>query len=334
LGNDFELFKTYYNINSFGKWEGEHYVLIRNKPDAEIMEEFDISEETLHQKKDSWRSKLLNYRNKRAKPRLDDKTQTSWNALMLKGYVDAYKTFGTKKYLDAAIKNATFIAEQQIQNDGALLHIYKDGKSSINGYLEDYAAVIDAYIALYEATLNDKWIHLAKELTEYTYSHFFDPESSMFYFTSDEDEALVARNFEYRDNVIPASNSIMAKNLYILGHHFDEPKYGETSTQMLKNVLPEIEQYPSGFSNWLDLLANHQNKFYEVVVVGEDAHEKVAEINKNYLPNILVAGDTKKSDAYLLQERYFEGETFIYVCVNNACRLPVTETEKALTFIK
>ncbi|NND89155.1 MAG: thioredoxin domain-containing protein, partial [Flavobacteriaceae bacterium] len=80
LGNDFELFKTYYNINSYGKWEGEHYVLIRNQPEAEIIEEFDISEETLQQKKDSWRSKLLNYRNKRAKPRLDDKTQTSWNA--------------------------------------------------------------------------------------------------------------------------------------------------------------------------------------------------------------------------------------------------------------
>jgi uncharacterized protein YyaL (SSP411 family) len=182
--------------------------------------------------------------------------------------------------------------------------------------------------------MDEKWINLSKQLADYTFDHFFDAESGMFYFTSDEDAALVTRNFEYRDNVIPASNSMMAKNLFILGHHFDEPRYGDTSRQMLKNIMPEIEKYPSGFSNWLDLLANYQQNFYEVVVVGENAKEKIMEINKTYLPNILMAGSTKESDAYMLQERFIEGETFIYVCVNNACRLPVTETEEALPFIK
>jgi len=334
LGDDFELFKTYYNINSYGKWEGDHYVLIRDQNDTEIMEEFSLTAEVLNQKKKAWKSKLLDYRNLRAKPRLDDKTQTSWNALMMKGYVDAYKAFGNEAYLSAATKNATFIANQQLQSSGALFHIYKDGKSTINGYLEDYSAVIDAYIALYEVTMDVKWINLSKQLTDYAFTHFFDTESHMFYFTSDEDPALLTRNFEYRDNVIPASNSMMAKNLFILGHHFDEPKYGETSLQMLKNVMPEIAQFPSGFSNWLDLLANYQQNFYEVVVVGANAQEKINEINKTYLPNILMAGSATESDAYMLRERFIDGETFIYVCVNNACRLPVTKTEEALPFIK
>jgi uncharacterized protein YyaL (SSP411 family) len=143
---------------------------------------------------------------------------------MLKGYVDAYKAFQKNEYLEAAIKNAKFIDENQYQSNGALYHNYKNGKSTINGYLEDYAAVIDAYIALYEVTLDVQWIHKAKKLTDYTFTNFFEAEKGMFYFTSKEDAALVTRNFEYRDNVIPASNSIMAKNLFVLSHHYDDKK--------------------------------------------------------------------------------------------------------------
>ncbi|MGK0386131.1 MAG: hypothetical protein ACI849_000738 [Patiriisocius sp.] len=334
LGDDFDLFSTYYNINSFGKWEQNHYVLIRSKSDAEICKEFGITSETLKTKKTSWKNLLLDYRNKRNKPRLDDKILTSWNGLMLKGYVDAYKAFQHPEYLEAALKNANFLKLKQWQETGALFHNFKDGKSTINGYLEDYATVIDAFIGLYEITLDPQWLNIANELTSYTYGHFFDTEKQLFYFTSDEDPSLVTRNFEYRDNVIPASNSMMAKNLYVLSHHFDNQTYAGTASQMLKNVLPEIEKYPSGFSNWLDLLANFQNSYYEIVVVGEDAQEKIKNIHQYYLPNKLVAGSTTNGNSPLLEKRYIENETFIYVCVNNACKLPETEVPKAIAPIK
>ncbi len=334
LKEDFELFKGYYNINSFGKWEGEHYVLIRERKDDEIAKEFSISKENLQQKRTDWKKMLLNYRNKRPKTRLDDKTLTSWNGLMLKGYVDAYKAFGKQEYLNAALKNANFIALKQLQQSGALFHSYKDGKSTINGYLEDYAAVIDGYIALYEVTLDEKWLNISKKLTDYAFVNFFDSEKHMFYFTSKEDSKLVTRNFEYRDNVIPASNSIMANNLFLLSHYFDEPKYDETAHQMLRNVLSEIETYPSGFSNWLNLLENYKSKFYEVVVVGPAAKEKIKQLNQNYIPNKLIAGSIQNSESYLLEGRYMEGETLIYVCVNNTCKLPVRESEKALELLK
>ncbi len=333
LNEDFDLFSEYYNINNYGKWEKENYVLIRKKSDQEIIEQFSISLETLQQKKRSWKQKLLSFRNKRAKPRLDDKSLTSWNALMLKGYVNAYKVFQNKEYLDAALKNAHFIREKQLQNNGALYHNYKDGKSSINGYLEDYASVIDAFIALYEATLDEKWINHAKDLTDYSFTNFFDEENSMFYFTSKEDTKLVTRTFEYRDNVIPASNSMMAKNLFVLAHHFDDNKFSNTTKQMLHNVQPEIENYPSGYSNWLDLLINYQHNYFEVVIVGNDAFEKLSEINNKYLPNILIAGSTTDMDNPLLKLRYVEGETLIYVCVNNACKLPVSQTTDALKLL-
>jgi len=330
LTTDFDLFKTYYNINSFGKWEDNNYILIRDKSDTEIAKEFSISSEALQQKKKAWKKQLLEHRNKRPRPRLDDKTLTSWNGLMIKGYVDAYKTFQKKEYLDAALKNANFIAKNQLQENGALYHNYKEGKSTINGYLEDYAAVIEGYIALYEVTLDAQWIQIAKQLTDYTFTNFFDSQKVMFYFTSKEDAALVTRNFEYRDNVIPSSNSIMAKNLYILSHHYDDQKFAETAGQMLKNIEPEIERYPSGFSNWLDLLANYQSKYYEIVVVGENALEKVKEINKHYIPNKLIAGSTNEKNDPLIEGRYVIDETLIYVCVNNTCKLPVRETSSAI----
>ena len=334
LEKDFSLFSEYYNVNNYGKWEKENYVLIRKKSDQEIITEFSISQEELNQKKKNWKQLLLAYRNNRAKPRLDDKTLTSWNALMIKGYVDAYKAFQVPEYLNAAQTNAQFLINHQLQENGALNHSYKDGKSTINGYLEDYAAAIDAFIALYEVTLNELWINKADELAAYTFENFFDAEKNMFYFTSKEDEKLVARNFEYRDNVIPASNSMMAKNLLILSHHFDNKKYLSTASKMLHNVQPEIESYPSGFSNWLDLMANFQDNFYEVVVVGKDASKKIAELNARYLPNILIAGSTSESKKPLLNYRYIDGETLIYVCVNNSCKLPVSDISEALNFIK
>ena len=103
---------------------------------------------------------------------------------------------------------------------------------------------------------------------------------------------------------------------------------------MLKNVLPEIEKYPSGFSNWLDLLTNFQNNFYEIVVVGEDAQQKVSAINQYYLPNKLIAGSTKDSSSPLLKQRFIENQTFVYVCVNNACKMPQTEVTEAIGLIE
>ncbi len=330
LKDDFEIFKEYYNVNSFGHWEKDNYVLIRKKTDAEIEREFGLTSEVFRQKKKGWKETLRTYRNQRPKPRLDDKTLTSWNALMLKGYTDAYKVFGKEAYLNSAIKNAKFIAEKQLQENGALFHNYKDGKSSINGFLEDYAFTIEAFIALYQTTLDEQWLHLSKKMTEYAIDKFFDSEKQMFYFTSKKDPAIVSRNFEYRDNVIPASNSAMAKNLFLLSKYFEDTSFEAISQQMLKNVSTEIMQYPSGFSNWLDLLLNFKNNFYEVVIIGEDVDEKVKNINKHYLPNKIIAGSREENNGPLFQNRFVPNETLIYVCKNNTCKLPIKDPKIAI----
>ncbi|GAA4234795.1 thioredoxin domain-containing protein [Postechiella marina] len=330
----FDLFSDYYNINNYGLWEHNNYVLIRKDDDATIIKKHNITQEELNTKKENWKQTLLDNRNKRSKPRLDDKTLTSWNALMLKGYIDAYRVLGDDNYLASAEKNANFIINTQLRKDGGLNHNFKNDVSNINGYLEDYATTIDAFITLYENTLNEKWLNTAKNLSNYTFNHFFDKTSGMFYFTSNQDESLVSRSIEYRDNVIPASNSIMAKNLFKLSHYYDDGHYAKTAITMLNNVKPEIQEYPSGYSNWLDLMLNYVNPFYEVAIVGDDAKQKITELNKTYIPNKLIAGSTADNTMPLLKNRYSPDETLIYVCVNKACKLPVLEVNKAIKLIK
>jgi len=334
LGNDYDLFADYYNINSYGLWEHGNYVLIRNEDDESFVTKHVISYDEFYKKRAKWKTVLYELRSQRIRPRLDDKALTSWNGMMLKGYVDAYRVLGNQTYLETAIRNAQFIVDHQIKEDGGLLHSYIDGKSTINGYLEDYAFVIEAFLALYEVTFDQRWLMESMKLANYCFDHFYDDTNKMFFFTSNEDPSLVSRSVEYTDNFIPASNSVMAKNLFKLSHYFDNEAYMSTAKTMLNNVIPEMNKYPSAFSNWLDLLLNCTDNYYEVAIVGDQASEKVNQFNSHYLPNKLLIGSTTDNDLPLLKNRYVDGRTLIYVCVNKACKLPVEEVEKAITLIE
>ncbi|GAA3556558.1 thioredoxin domain-containing protein [Snuella lapsa] len=334
LKDDFDMFSDYYNINPYGLWEHENYVLIRKEDNASFAKKHNVTIESLREKINTWKAILSKERNKRDRPRLDDKTLTSWNAIMLKGYIDAYRVFKTTDYLQAAEQSANFIVNNQLREDGGLNHSYKDGKSTINGYLEDYATTIDAFIALYENTLDETWLTTARDLANYAFDHFYDDNSKMFFFTSNSDASLVSRSIEYRDNVIPASNSIMAENLFKLAHYFDNAHFSKTAMTMLNNVKPEMQEYPSGYSNWFDLMLNYAAPYYEVAIVGEDAKQKIAELNSNYVPNKLIAGSLKDNNLPLLANRYNPQATLIYVCVNKACKIPVQEVDRALKFLK
>ncbi|WP_457616323.1 thioredoxin domain-containing protein [Lutibacter sp.] len=334
LKNEFELFSEYYNVTNYGYWEHNTYVLIRTLDNETFAKKHKLSVSDLEKKVQRWQKVLLKRRALKNRPRLDDKSLTSWNALMLKGYIDAYKAFNNPHFLDVAIKNATFLYTKQLQENGNLNHSFKNGKSTINGYLEDYATVIDAFISLYEVTLNDVWLDTAKRLTDYSFDHFFNQENHMFYFTSDEDPVLITRKVEIDDNVIPASNSIMANNLFKLSHYYSNTYYLKVSTQMLNNVKEKTLKYASGYSNWLQLMCNFVGDYYEIAISGEKAIEKLPSIYKNYIPNKLVAGSTKKSNIPLMEGRFSTSETLIYVCVNGACKLPETIIDKALKQVK
>lgn len=333
LNDDYNLFKSYYNINATGKWEKDHYILYKTISDKHFSESNNLEVSDLQTKLQSWKTILNKERLNREKPRTDDKALTSWNALMLKAYVDAYRVFGKEYYIEKAIQNATFIKENQINADGSMFHSYKDGKSTISGFAEDYAHTILAFIELYQATFNEKWLDLAKQLADYTIEHFLNKETQMFYFTSNKDHNLIARKTEVFDNVIPSSNSVLAESLFKLGHYYSNKAYLIIAEQMLSNMSGDIKKSPSSYSNWLALYLNYSNPFYEVAISGKDVDFKLKELDQTYLPNVLISGAKNKSELPLLQNKFIEEETFIYVCVNGTCKMPVTTTRKALSQI-
>ena len=334
ISEDFDLFSKYYNVNDYGYWkEEDKYVLINNVSDTEFISEHNLTEEVFNEKLSNWVSILKEAKKDKKKPSLDYKIVTSWNGLMISGYVDAYKAFNDEIFLNEAIESAEFIYKSLTKNDGGLFHNYVNGKSKVNGYLEDYATIIQASLDLYEITLNQKWIERALKLSEYVIKNFSNDESALFYFTSKKDEELITRTIEFRDNVIPSSNSIMAKNLFKLYHYFDKQEYFDLSKKMALSVTNEFEVYPSGYSNWFDLIYNLKSNFYEVAIVGENAIEKATELNKKYLPNKLVIGSSTSNDLPLLQNRFINGKTLIYVCVNKACKMPTEDLDESINMI-
>ena len=334
LKDEFIIFSDYYNINKYGYWEDDNYVLIKNKSDAAFAKAHNLSKEELSKKIGAWKKILIKARDKRSTPNIDDKILTSWNGLMINAFIDAYRVFKDKDFLDVASSSAEFIIKNMKKTDGGLYHSHKDGKSKINGYLEDYAASIQAFLNLYENTLDEKWLNTSNDLMKYTYKNFFNAETNMFYFTSKLDDKLISRTVEFRDNVIPSSNSIMANNLFKLSHYFDNKKYLNSSQQMVNNIKDQIELYPGGFSNWMNLILNINKNFYEIAVVGDKAIEKIKELNENYLPNKIIIGSLESNPLPLLKNRFVEGETYIYVCVNKACKMPVKTVKEALKLIE
>jgi uncharacterized protein YyaL (SSP411 family) len=153
-------------------------------------------------------------------------------------------------------------------------------------------------------------------------------ESGMFFYTPETGEQLIARKQEIMDNVIPSSNSVMANNLYKLGHLFDQQNYLEISLRMLRNVHPHIKSYGSAYSNWAILLLNNVFGLYEIAITGTEAEEKRKEIEKYYIPNKILLGGTSGT-LPLLADR-LTAETKIYVCRNKTCLLPVTEAIEAI----
>ena len=252
---------------------------------------------------------------------------------MLKGFAEAYKATGNKNYSDIAIKNAQFIVQKMWSPEGHLYRTYKNGNASINAYLEDYAHVIAAFISLYEITLNDQWLTYAKQLTDYTFDHFYSNEAEFFSFTSHRDEALVTPHFEVEDNVIPAANSVMAINLFRLSIHFQHSYYEKVAKQMLQHILPTID-YPSAFSNWLNLLLHFSETQNELAICSEKALDYLKQINSWYSPNLIVAGTDKASELPFLANRFIENQTLFYWCQNKACDLPTADFQEIITKIR
>ncbi|MDQ1354283.1 MAG: uncharacterized protein QG657_4592 [Acidobacteriota bacterium] len=330
LAGDAPLVIDYYNVTDQGNWENGQNILHRLETDEAFTETRKISRQQLEEHIRSAKQKLLAVRSHRVRPALDDKILTAWNALMLTGYVDAYRAFGDERFLKQALKNAGFITGNMMSPDGRLYRNYKNGKCTINAFLDDYAFTIAAFISLYRATFAGQWLSLARDLTRYTLDHFYDKTGGMFYYTSDQDPGLIARKMEISDNVIPSSNSRMALNLYLLGEYFSAEDYTLKARQMLNNIKPALVSGGSYYANWDLLMAYFVFPPFEVAVVGDDWEQKRKELERRFLPQMILMGGAEEGHLPFLKGKLQKGKTLIYICRDKRCMLPVVEVEEAL----
>jgi len=329
IGKNSELFCEYFSVTSIGNWESNNILFITQKKE-DLLKKYQINEEIFNRIINDSKKILFKERNKRIKPGLDDKILTSWNALMLRGYADAYAAFGEQKFIDSAIKSGEFIEKKMMSDDGRLSRNYKNGKGSINAFLDDYAYTIEAFISLYEATFDERWIFNAKKLADYVIVHFRDSESGFFFYTSDIDEPLITRKIDFSDNVTPSSNASIATGLMKLSKFFYEAQYEEFADRMFSSIRQYAKTNPLYHAYWLGSAINIPFPFYELGIVGEKFESEREKISRMFLPNIILFGGSKENKLDILSNRFIPDKTLFYVCENRVCKLPIEESDKAI----
>ncbi len=331
LGEDATLLGRYFNIKPEGNWEkGRNILHTTDSIDAWATKE-GVSQKVLSDKISAAKIKLLEARNQRIRPGLDDKILAGWNGLMLQGIIDAYISFKDERFLELALKNANFIKNNLIRSGYGLYRNYKNGKAALHAYLEDYANVIGGFKAMYEVTFDEAWLELAKKLCEYSLEHFYDPAEQLFFFTDNQTEKLIARKKEIFDSVIPSSNAIMAANLLELGILLDNDKWQQIARDMVAKVKKLIVSEPRFMNSWAEVLLKMVQPLAEIAIVGPNASEVRLRFGEIPGLNAVFAGTSSSSRLPLLEQRtMLHGETTIYVCYNKTCRLPTNSIHEAI----
>ncbi len=333
LRNDSALFCDFFSVTQEGNWEHGYNVLHVSQEKSDIKFKYGLSENEFNKKIKILNDKLLIKRNTRIKPGLDDKSLTSWNAMMISAFIDVYIITDVVDYLIQAEKTAGFIIDKMMKPDYSLFRSYKKGNSKINAFLDDYAFTVDAFIKLFQETGNKKYLTISKHLIDYVNLHFIDKENGMFFYTSDIDHTLIQRQKEISDNVIPSSNSVMAKNLRKAGIIFSNSELIKQSERMLQNIRVQMMSNIEYFGNWASLLLQEKLRNYELIITGENCIKLKNNIIKGYRPDILYAVTGEENSVPIFKDRFIEGETNIYVCENNICNLPVKSSEEAIKLI-
>lgn len=329
---DANWFLELYNLQSGGNWEEGRNILFQTQTYEEVGQKFDLPTDLLISRLHHIKKQLREARNKRTRPGLDDKIISGWNGLTTSGLVHAFWATGDKGILQLATDNGEFLLSKMM-NDGILYRTFKNGNAYTPGFLEDYAAVIQAFIHLYQASSDQKWLVEAKKLADYCLDHFLDKEDGYFYFNNPEAEDLIANKKELFDNVIPSSNSMMARNFHQLGIYYYSAPYQEQVKAMLASLHHLIASDTGFMANWANLYLELLVPTAEVAIIGNEAPALARKLRKNYHPNtILAASGVPDDNVPLLQGKASgdDGKALIYVCFNKRCLRPVSTLDEAI----
>jgi uncharacterized protein YyaL (SSP411 family) len=273
------------------------------------------------------RSRLLEVRARRVRPALDDKVLTAWNALMISALADAGAALEREDLLDAARTAADFLLRVHRDGDGRLLRTSKDGVARLDAYLEDHAFLVQALIALYEATWEPRWLAHARTLADTMIDRFADQANGGFFTTSDDHAVVVARRKDLEDTPIPSGSSAAAVGLLRLAALTGESRYEQHAASVLALVWAIAPQHPSAFGHLLQGIAWWVGPSREVAIVGpaDEARALARVVRSTYRPRVVLAGGPDADPAVpLLEGRTpLAGHAAAYVCERFACQRPV-----------
>ena len=250
-----ELFCQAYGVTESGNFEGGTTVLHLQRPLAELAANTGIAVDELSARLAAMRARLLEGRERRERPARDEKVLAGWNGLALGAFAYAARVLESEEYRTAAERNAHFLLAEMTSPAGRLYRSWKDGRATLNGYLEDYAAVAGGLLDLFEATGRERWLEGAAALADAILEHFTDPAGG-FFDTSDDHEQLIIRPKHVQDGAVPSGNSLAAGVMLRLTLHTGDGRYGQAAADGLRSVGPVLGRAPLGFAKWLTVLAD------------------------------------------------------------------------------
>ncbi|PWV54144.1 thioredoxin domain-containing protein [Chitinophaga sp. S165] len=329
LGADATLFCDFYDVTEEGNWE-ETNILWITKPAAVFAAENGITEEALERNLAISREKLMAGRSGRIRPALDDKIILGWNGLMVHACCRAYAALGVEKYREMGISAMKFCLNNLQQVDKqSFFHTFKAGVAKYPAFLDDYAWLVRALIALQEVTGDAEWLDKAKEVTEYVTTNFSDEGGIYFYYTEAGQTDVIVRKKEVYDGATPSGNAVMASNLIYLSIVYDRKDWSERGIAMLAGQSQMAVRYSTSFGVWAGLLLQLVNGIKEIAIVGSDYKSRMQDTNRHYIPfKVMLGAATDKLGIPLLERRERPGETLIYVCEDYHCIKPVNYIEE------
>ncbi|PWB70569.1 thioredoxin domain-containing protein [candidate division GN15 bacterium] len=335
LGSDAELFGRYFNVTSYGNFEGRTILNIDSRSEHARVQA-GLSEEQFEGLMRRCRTVLLAARARRVRPLTDDKILTSWNGLAVAALGAGYQITGDQTYMEAAAANARFV-RNELWRDGQLTHAWRHGVHSHGEFLEDYAYFIHGLLALFHSDVsqdNRQWLEFALELADRAVSAFQDGDGR-FYLRPENQKDLIFRPAEETDSALPSPGSVMIHNLLVLERLTGQSKYGRAGERGLQYLSGLMDDYGIGMTSALLALDYYLSPKVEIVITGKGSvrDSMAAEVFRRYLPNSIVASSTARGNGQswpIFKDRFAaDGSARAFVCENSTCRVPA-ETVEAL----
>jgi len=323
-------------------------ILIQRMSAAEVAKRFDVQPETVVQAMEAARDQLKSVRDKRPRPHLDDKVIAAWNGLMIGAFAKAAQVLpDADAYGQAAVKAASFIKESMYDaSTGTLFRIHRGERSDIEGFLDDYAFLIQGLIDLYETDFDTRWLEWAAALQQKQDDLFWDEARGGYYATQEDAAHILLRMKDDYDGAEPSANSVALLNLLRLSHMLGVKDYQEKAETGLRSFSSSMNNQPSGMPQMLVALYDFLHPSRQIVFASDPKAPELEQmkrlLHQQFLPGkVVLLADGGAGQAFLGRHLAFiesvsrmDDQTTAYVCENYVCQRPTHDLEAFRTLLQ